>query len=129
MWLSLNPTWSPAQVLNKLVATASTGKISNPGTGSPNRLLFVGTGGPPPQVTSFQCESGNSRFLCDLFYSSSVAATVTWLVNGNPVPAWHNRTTVLGACNSSTTVQAIVQNQYGASLSSKWSGCRSGPWL
>jgi subtilisin family serine protease len=39
--LSVHPTFTPAQVRNQLVNTATTGVVTNPGTGSPNRLLFV----------------------------------------------------------------------------------------
>lgn len=50
---SANPTWTPAQVRNELVADATPNVVSNPGSGSPNLLLFVdnGTGGPPPGTT------------------------------------------------------------------------------
>jgi subtilisin family serine protease len=52
---SANPTWSPAQVRNELVADATPNVVTNPGSGSPNLLLFVdnGTGGPPPGTTVF----------------------------------------------------------------------------
>ncbi|SDJ59587.1 S8 family serine peptidase [Streptomyces indicus] len=45
-----NPTATPAQVRDALVAAASTGVVTSPGTGSPNALLNVGSGGttPPP---------------------------------------------------------------------------------
>jgi subtilisin family serine protease len=48
--LAAHPTWTPQQVRDELVNTATTGVVTNPGTGSPNRLLFVGAGGsePPP---------------------------------------------------------------------------------
>lgn len=51
MILSANPSWAPQQVRDAMVAAASPGKISNPGTGSPNALLFadwIGAGEPPP---------------------------------------------------------------------------------
>ncbi|MGC5050789.1 S8 family peptidase [Micromonospora sp. DT48] len=39
--LGANPSYSPAQVKSYLVNNATTGVVSNPGSGSPNRLLFV----------------------------------------------------------------------------------------
>lgn len=39
--LSANPSWSPSQVSSYLTSNATTGKVTNPGSGSPNRLLFV----------------------------------------------------------------------------------------
>jgi len=50
--LSANPTFTPQQVRDQIVADATTGKIVNPGTGSPNLLLFVGGGTPPPPTCS-----------------------------------------------------------------------------
>ncbi|MFC8848172.1 S8 family peptidase [Micromonospora sp. NPDC057141] len=39
--LSNNPTWTPAQVAAHLTSTATAGVVTSPGTGSPNRLLYV----------------------------------------------------------------------------------------
>ncbi|NBE83911.1 S8 family peptidase [Micromonospora rubida] len=39
--LQSHPTWTPAQVASHLVSTASTGTVTSPGTGSPNRLLYL----------------------------------------------------------------------------------------
>lgn len=39
--LGANPSYSPAQVASYLTTNATTGKVTNPGSGSPNRLLFV----------------------------------------------------------------------------------------
>jgi subtilisin family serine protease len=48
LYLQTNPSASPATVTNALISNAITGKITNPGTGSPNRLVYSGTGSPPP---------------------------------------------------------------------------------
>jgi PKD repeat protein len=48
-YLESNPGATPAAVEAAMNANASTGKVANPGTGSPNRLLFTGfMDGPPP---------------------------------------------------------------------------------
>ncbi|MFG1780442.1 S8 family peptidase [Micromonospora sp. NPDC049051] len=39
--LSVNPSWTPAQVHSYLVSQATTNVITSPGTGSPNRLLYL----------------------------------------------------------------------------------------
>ncbi|WP_431876316.1 S8 family peptidase [Micromonospora marina] len=39
--LSANTSYTPAQVAGYLTSNATTGKVTNPGSGSPNRLLFV----------------------------------------------------------------------------------------
>ncbi len=47
--LSPNPLWTPQQVRDKMVADGTPGIVGNPGTGSPNVLLFVdNSGGPAP---------------------------------------------------------------------------------
>ena len=45
--LSANPSFTPQQVRDRMVANATTGVVTNPGAGSPNRLLFVDNGGVP----------------------------------------------------------------------------------
>ncbi|AOT60847.1 MULTISPECIES: S8 family peptidase [Streptomyces] len=50
LYLANNPSATPDQVATALTSSATTGVVTNPGTGSPNRLLYVGDGGttPPP---------------------------------------------------------------------------------
>jgi hypothetical protein len=43
-----NPGMTPQQVRDAMVNAATTGVVTSPGTGSPNRLLFVGGAAPPP---------------------------------------------------------------------------------
>ncbi|MDQ3698171.1 MAG: S8 family serine peptidase [Gemmatimonadota bacterium] len=73
LYLAANPGSTPAQVGTALTSNASANKISNPGTGTPNKLLYVGFigGGPPPPpvdappVASFthKCRARDHR--CD----------------------------------------------------------------
>ncbi|GGP83783.1 S8 family peptidase [Saccharothrix coeruleofusca] len=42
LWLADHPTDSPAAVAAALTGTATPDKVTNPGTGSPNKLLFTG---------------------------------------------------------------------------------------
>jgi len=42
LYLETNPSASPATVRNALVSNATPNKVSNPGTGSPNLLLYTG---------------------------------------------------------------------------------------
>ncbi|MGW8061700.1 S8 family peptidase [Streptomyces ziwulingensis] len=46
--LADNPSATPAQVASALTSAATTGVVTNPGSGSPNRLLYVGGGTTPP---------------------------------------------------------------------------------
>jgi subtilisin family serine protease len=50
LYLSANPAATPQQVRDALVNNATSDKITSAGTGSPNKLLYVGAGGtePPP---------------------------------------------------------------------------------
>ena len=41
LYLQANPTATQAQVNDAIINAASTGKVGNPGTGSPNRLLYT----------------------------------------------------------------------------------------
>lgn len=48
LYLADNRSATPAQVSSALTSAATTGVVTNPGTGSPNRLLHVGGGGTTP---------------------------------------------------------------------------------
>jgi serine protease len=51
LYLAGNTTASPAQVASAITTTATTGKVTNAGSGSPNRLVYSllsGGGDPPP---------------------------------------------------------------------------------
>lgn len=50
LYRSSNPTLTATQVASALITNATMNVVGNPGTGSPNRLLYMGfiTGGPPP---------------------------------------------------------------------------------
>ncbi|CAM5589240.1 Subtilisin family serine protease OS=Streptomyces albaduncus OX=68172 GN=FHS32_006764 PE=3 SV=1 [Streptomyces griseoloalbus] len=54
LYLADNPSATPSQVASALIADSVPGVVTNPGTGSPNRLLHVGGNGgttPPPGKT------------------------------------------------------------------------------
>lgn len=50
LYRSLNPTATAAQTVTALINNATLNKVTSPGTGSPNRLLYMGfmNGAPPP---------------------------------------------------------------------------------
>ncbi|MET9432562.1 S8 family peptidase [Streptomyces sp. NPDC006551] len=50
VYLAGNPTATPAQVSTALTDAATPNVVTSPGTGSPNKLLYIGDGGttPPP---------------------------------------------------------------------------------
>ena len=60
LYLANNPALTPAQVRDAMVADATAGKVTGPGSGSPNKLLYMGAIGagtttppvtPPPTTT------------------------------------------------------------------------------
>jgi hypothetical protein len=51
LYLGNNPGASPSTVASALINNATTGVLSGVGSGSPNRLLYVGGGAPPPGPT------------------------------------------------------------------------------
>ncbi|MFF3453405.1 S8 family serine peptidase [Streptomyces sp. NPDC002730] len=54
LYLAGNKTATPAQVSAALASAATSGVVGSPGTGSPNRLLYVGTGDTPPPGKKFE---------------------------------------------------------------------------
>ncbi|MCX5560469.1 S8 family peptidase [Streptomyces sp. NBC_00038] len=54
VFLGANPTATPAQVATGLINASSTGVVTNPGTGSPNRLLNVAGGTVTPPGPRFE---------------------------------------------------------------------------
>ncbi|NUK11485.1 S8 family peptidase [Streptomyces lunaelactis] len=54
LYLAANRTATPAQVSTALTTAATSGAVGNPGSGSPNRLLYVGTGDTPPPGKKFE---------------------------------------------------------------------------
>ena len=71
MVLSANPSYTPAQVASSITGSATTGVVSNPGTGSPNRLLYVGGGSEPPPPPGCSGTNGTDTAIPDLGTGSS----------------------------------------------------------
>ncbi|NUT36103.1 MAG: S8 family peptidase [Hamadaea sp.] len=79
--LAQNTSYTPAQVRDYLVNNATTGVVTNPGTGSPNRLLYVVNTGTPTNDFSVSVSptSGSTA------PGGSVSATVsTATTSGSP---------------------------------------------
>ena len=56
LWLSLNPSASPSEIKSLILASATQGAVTDPGTGSPNRLLYsaaAGDGSDLPPLAGF----------------------------------------------------------------------------
>ena len=73
LYLQNNPSASPATVANQIITTATTGKVTNAGTGSPNRLLYSplttgGGGGAPSACAGGTLYTGTLSFTGDYDY-------------------------------------------------------------
>ena len=80
LYLSTNTTASPATVASALTTNATANVIANPGSGSPNLLLyelFIGGGGgtPPPSISGFSPTSGGVGTTVTITGSNFTGAT------------------------------------------------------
>lgn len=75
LYLEANPTATPAQVASALTTNATLNKVTTPGAGSPNRLLYMGfiTGG----------GGGNLPPTANFVSTNCVAATHTCTLDGS----------------------------------------------
>ena len=88
LYLAANPSSTPQQVRDGLVNNSTPNKVTNPGTGSPNRLLFVGGGGGTPgnpSVNNPGSQTGTVGTAASLQLSATGGtAPYTWSVSGLP---------------------------------------------
>ena len=88
LFLEQAPTSTPADVAAALTASATSGVVLKPGTGSPNRLLYSSfTGGPPPPPTitlTVQQRVLSGMNYVRLTWSGATSASVDVLMNGAP---------------------------------------------
>lgn len=114
LYLSNNPTATPATVTGAILNNSTANVIANAGLGSPNRLLysqFSGGGVPAPTITSFVCpdmnDSGAGRYFCTVEYAPA-HATVSWS-GGSGSSFFSNGTgTFNGRCTSGQSPRITV---------------------
>ena len=97
--LSATPTATPSTVASTLLANATPNKVTNAGSGSPNRLLFVGGGTPPPS-TCPPVTNGTDVPIPDL---ATVSSSVT--ISG-----------CSGNASATTTVEVHIVHSYRGDL-------------
>lgn len=112
--LDENPDWTPFQVRDELTARATTGVVSNAGSGSPNLLLYtLNDGGtpPPPPPDAPTCPS-DALDLDSFAYTGvggqNVSNNVTFGDGGNEVRLADNtwiRTTNTFSLNANTKLE------------------------
>ena len=125
-YINIYPATTPAQMAGVMIGAATPNVVSNAGAGSPNRLLFIPEmPGVAPTVTSFVCpdyaNSGGGMYWCNIAYSSSVPAKITW-PNGSSASSY------VGYCVSGQipSVSVTVGNAYGTVLRNAAFACPTG---
>ncbi|MGB9376204.1 MAG: S8 family peptidase [Mycobacteriales bacterium] len=124
--LSTNPGFTPAQVRDALVADATSNKVTNPGSGSPNKLLYVPNGTPGNVVTvnnpGAQTGTVGTAKSLQMTGSSSGGGALTYtatglpsgltisssgLISGTPTTAGTYNTTVTGTDSTGATGSTV----------------------
>ena len=112
LFLETNPTASPATVAAAIINSSTLNKVTNPGTGSPNRLLFsLLTGAPPPPPPP---PPGTELLLNRGFESGGVnwvatAGVVTNTTQNTPrTGAWYAWLNGYGVTHTDTLYQQIT---------------------
>ena len=100
--LQANPTWTNQQVRDYLVNNATPNVVTNPGTGTPNRLLYVVNGTTPPPTNDF---------------SVSVSPTSGSVTAGNAATTTVSTATTAGSAQSVTLSASGVPAGATASFS------------
>jgi PKD repeat protein len=131
LYLSANPSATPAAVVGALTSNATLNALSNLGAGTPNRLLYVGFmggGNPPPPpppggpVASFTktCSSLTCTFTST---STGSPTTTTWnFGDGSPTASGPTASHTFGA-RQNYTVTLTASNANGTSNTSQTVAC------
>jgi subtilisin family serine protease len=104
LYLGANPAATPAQVRDAMVADATSGKVNNPGSGSPNKLVYTGNIGTTTTPPATQPPATTP---------TTPAGTVCTLTNGYDKPI-ADRTTVeskltVANCDGKGSATATVE--------------------
>jgi|GEM_PF-842727 len=121
--LGSNPAQTPAQVASTMFTNATLNKITSPGTGSPNRLLFVnyGGGGANPVVNNPGNQSTRRGVATSLQMSASGGTPpYTWSATGLPAGLAINSSTGLISGTPSTVAT------YNPTVTARDTGARTG---
>ena len=80
LYLQGNPNASPSAVFSNITSTASTGKLSSIGSGSPNRLLYTGGGSDGGGGTCSGCETFTGSLSGSGDYDYQPNGTYYWVI-------------------------------------------------
>ena len=117
LYLQGNPSASPSTVADAIVSTSTTGVVSNPGSGSPNRLLYSPLSGGGTQPPAGDNVLGNPGFESGVTVWSATSGAIT---NASGAPArtgtWKAWLNGYGRSTTDTVSQTITVPS-GATLS------------
>ncbi|SDP12430.1 Serine protease, subtilisin family [Lentzea jiangxiensis] len=120
LWLATHPTDSPAAVWAGLNGASTPNKITNPGTGSPNKLLYTLFGGVQPgnpSVTNPGTQTSTVGTPVSLQLSASGGTPpYTWSVSGLPAGLTANASGAISGTPTTagtSTVTATVTDSAG----------------
>ncbi|HEX6873451.1 MAG TPA: proprotein convertase P-domain-containing protein, partial [Micromonosporaceae bacterium] len=121
--LAASPTYTPQQVRDKLVADATPNVVTNPGTGSPNLLLYVGNIVPPTQDFSISVSpnagtvdpGGSASATVSTTTTVGSPQTVNLTASGLPsgATATFNPATITSGSTSSLTINTSTTTSPG----------------
>jgi len=122
--LGASPSLTPPQVWSQMSSNSTLNKITSPGTGSPNRLLFVNTGGGQPG-NPVVTNPGNRTGTVGVATSLQMSATggtppYTWSATGLPAGLTINASTGLISGTPTTA------NTYSVTVTARDTGNRTG---
>ncbi|GLW90641.1 S8 family serine peptidase [Actinokineospora globicatena] len=117
--LAVDPATAPAQVASHIALDATAGKVTDAGTGSPNRLLVVGTGSRPgyPIVSNpgYRAQRTGTPMTIQMTAIGGTAP-YTWSATGLPTGTGINAGTGL---ISGTPTQTLVNSPVSVSAKDK----------
>nr|WP_243866802.1 S8 family peptidase [Actinophytocola oryzae] len=99
LYLADHPTALPADVSAALTAAASNGRVSNPGGGSPNKLLYTGPDANEPPPTNGPCPAATNANNFTINDNSTVNSPIT--ISG-----------CSGTASNGSTVAVQIQHTY-----------------
>jgi Tol biopolymer transport system component len=127
-YLQSNPTDTPAAVSQAITSNTTTGKVLNPGTGSPNRLLYRPNG----KIAFVSSRDGNSEIYSmnvdgtnqtRLTNSTSYDSNPVWSPDGSKIAFVSDRTgnSEIFVMNADGSNQINLTNNAGGDYEPAWS--------
>ncbi|MFF4877536.1 ricin-type beta-trefoil lectin domain protein [Micromonospora sp. NPDC000668] len=121
VYLTAHPSATPAQVRNALVGCATTGLISDPGAGSPDRLLNTRCGGPAITNPGAQYTTvGKAMTLRKISAPTAVRFAATGLPAGLSINATTGVISGTATTGGTSTAQVTATDAAGASTTTSF---------